>query len=700
MAYVCLRVISACLVPLVFAMAAAAPSSGSGAAVPAGSADEALETSPLRLALDAVSEAEGAKRNRAFQDFRSLLWRSSPEDIRATFVEGDAAELIVLGQAVAEFQSGRADVATRMLESLVADSGDDAVLLLNARINLGTLALYKGEARAAFDIFLDILRMDVLDPDDPDYAVQAHRNALITTANVLGFQKDYDGALGYYAQALELTDREADVVEAARIRTNRANVYMMLGHLNAAVDDYHAALKVVRAEGERFGEANILSNLAMVYEKLQWWDEAISYGEDALAVAQELENVSLMAQANIKLANAYLTAGRLDDARAQALRGLSAARDLESQIEELKAMEIMSHIAAAQGRYVEADDFRDKRQALETEMMQAAQLIETTKLREAFSAERRTLEIETLEAENASQAARLRAQRLTVGGLVGGAVLLVVLLCAVISARRAEASRATLAGQMRERERIAGELHDSLLQSVSGAAMALEAAQGGAGSSKRELDLARGLMRRSLREAREAVWQLRAERSTGHDLHADLRQAFERLSALLGVPGPTLDVRGVPAPMDAPICHALVDVIKEAVANSLEHTRSTPEVILHYHTEGIEAWIRDRGPGFDAAARPPGHWGLTLMRERTQAHGGTLRVESAPDAGTQVRVTLPYHTQGRVKDRVKPGGTGGASGRRLPIPAALRSRMPIRIRFTDVVAGSSPPRSASGGGGG
>jgi signal transduction histidine kinase len=50
--------------------------------------------------------------------------------------------------------------------------------------------------------------------------------------------------------------------------------------------------------------------------------------------------------------------------------------------------------------------------------------------------------------------------------------------------------------------------------------------------------------------------------------------------------------------------------------------------------------VRDDGAGFDQAAAPRGRWGMTTMRERAEAAGGSLDVQSSPGAGTVVRARI------------------------------------------------------------
>jgi signal transduction histidine kinase len=64
-------------------------------------------------------------------------------------------------------------------------------------------------------------------------------------------------------------------------------------------------------------------------------------------------------------------------------------------------------------------------------------------------------------------------------------------------------------------------------------------------------------------------------------------------------------------------------------------------VCLEQRGSELELCIIDDGKGFDPAQAPRGRWGMTTMRERAQAAGGRLAVDSTPGKGTCVRATVP-----------------------------------------------------------
>jgi signal transduction histidine kinase len=110
-----------------------------------------------------------------------------------------------------------------------------------------------------------------------------------------------------------------------------------------------------------------------------------------------------------------------------------------------------------------------------------------------------------------------------------------------------------------------------------------------------------------------------------------------------------LDTDGLGAErLPAEVETALYRVVQEAVHNALKHAGAGRVNVLVERRRGdVTAIVEDDGGGFDADAvlsrPPPGRLGLVGMRERLALVGGTLEVESSPEAGTSVfaRVPLP-----------------------------------------------------------
>ena len=90
---------------------------------------------------------------------------------------------------------------------------------------------------------------------------------------------------------------------------------------------------------------------------------------------------------------------------------------------------------------------------------------------------------------------------------------------------------------------------------------------------------------------------------------------------------------------------AIYRIAQEALHNIVKHARaSTVTVTVAGERGAVTLRIVDDGAGFDPGGSFPGHLGLRSMAERAEKLGGTLAIESAPGAGTTIRVSIPIPT--------------------------------------------------------
>ena len=91
---------------------------------------------------------------------------------------------------------------------------------------------------------------------------------------------------------------------------------------------------------------------------------------------------------------------------------------------------------------------------------------------------------------------------------------------------------------------------------------------------------------------------------------------------------------------------ALTAALREAMVNAVKHGQPSPtspvQVYVEAGADGVEAFVRDRGPGFDPDAVPADRVGVReSIVGRTERHGGTATVKSVPGEGTEVRLRMP-----------------------------------------------------------
>jgi signal transduction histidine kinase len=211
----------------------------------------------------------------------------------------------------------------------------------------------------------------------------------------------------------------------------------------------------------------------------------------------------------------------------------------------------------------------------------------------------------------------------------------------VIEYGRAQADLRRM-GLLEERERIARELHDGIIQSLFAVGMGLQGAAlaAGAGETSERIEGAVEELDRVIRDLRNYIFGLRpgilADRQLDHALRELAEQLRTRSTASIEV-----DVDASLAAQLAARSTDIVQLTREAMSNAARHAQSTLITVrLTRHGRKAELSIEDNGIGFETGDPSPGS-GLINMRERAASLGGTLEVTSKVGQGTRLRITFP-----------------------------------------------------------
>jgi signal transduction histidine kinase/streptogramin lyase len=197
-----------------------------------------------------------------------------------------------------------------------------------------------------------------------------------------------------------------------------------------------------------------------------------------------------------------------------------------------------------------------------------------------------------------------------------------------------------------ERERIARDLHDTLLQSVQGLILRFQAVANdmpGDTPSRQRLESALERADDVLEEGRDSVRILRARDNPG-----DLQQLIREMVA--STLDPSLPVRivveGRPRAANPLAALEIARIGREALFNIARHAKArSVEINLSFGAKQLGLHIRDDGVGIPdeilARGQADGHYGLPGMRERAEELGGSLSIDSTRGAGTDVSFTIP-----------------------------------------------------------
>lgn len=202
----------------------------------------------------------------------------------------------------------------------------------------------------------------------------------------------------------------------------------------------------------------------------------------------------------------------------------------------------------------------------------------------------------------------------------------------------------TIAVQDQQRQLIAYEIHDGLLQYVAGALLQLEALQARVqpDSLAGDLDRVATILRRAVNEGRQLINGIRTPVLDGLGVVAALENLIEEEErAHVTIEFAKSDEIGR---MDSKIEEAVYRICQEALTNIARHSQAKKvRIELGRRDDKLHLEVRDWGVGFTPAGRSNGAvHGLRGMMERARIAGGCCTVESAPGSGTKIAVELPY----------------------------------------------------------
>lgn len=193
-----------------------------------------------------------------------------------------------------------------------------------------------------------------------------------------------------------------------------------------------------------------------------------------------------------------------------------------------------------------------------------------------------------------------------------------------------------------DRERIARDLHDAIIQDLFAVGLSLQAL----GHSIKDdgvhagLDEAVGRLDESIASLRRYIFDLRPPVWTRRNLRLELA---DMVGQLAGPYGADVDVRvsSEAAELAGPVVDDALQMIREALSNALRHSGATSiSVIIEEGADCVLISVADDGDGFDPTAVRKG-FGLDNLRSRADKARGTTTIKTSPGQGTTVRISLP-----------------------------------------------------------
>jgi signal transduction histidine kinase/streptogramin lyase len=211
-----------------------------------------------------------------------------------------------------------------------------------------------------------------------------------------------------------------------------------------------------------------------------------------------------------------------------------------------------------------------------------------------------------------------------------------------------ERMRGRLEERLSERERIARDLHDTLLQGVQGLVFKFQAAAErlpSSDSNRDRLEDALNLADEVLEDGRSRLAGLRGFSSESQELFAALTAVGQSLAADRPIKFHS-ELEGESKVVHPVVREEAYRIGAEALTNSFNHAKaSSIELEIRYGTAALSLLVRDDGVGIEESALAEtdrvGHFGLVGMRERAAKISSRIEIYSRPGAGTEVHLRVP-----------------------------------------------------------
>lgn len=503
-------------------------------------------------------------------------------------------------------QQGRyaASLAYNQQALVLANTGNTRRFRTTAQIQLGTLCARVGDYAAARRYLLDAQR------------VAAHYNypdrtnlALGELGEICRQEHQWDPARRYFARSIAISRQIGEVPYALDKQLSLARLHEDQGQYPAAAAKGLQVLAQAQAARLPLLVPLAQALLARVALRTGQVDAAVAYGHQSRAGSQQARLLAGVGEASAVLAEAYARQRAYAPALA-ALRQYNAAHD------SLTGDNTRRRAALLQFGY---------------ERQQQATQIRLLTQQNRFQAQSRELE-------------RVRAQR-TLIGLAALALLAGGLAGGLFWQYRRRAAQRLTTRDAALRQRLAADLHDdvgSLLTQISLQSDLLREAPAAPEATLARLNRLSDTSRRAARQMADVVWGLHASSATLPEVLVHMRDhAHEVLPpASLAVDFAVTDEVAALTPSVA-VCQTLYLIYKEALHNAVKHARGATQVTISLSQQAGQLCLRvaDNAPGPAPATRPGGR-GLTNMRQRAEAVGGTLRL-SAGAMGFGVEACLP-----------------------------------------------------------
>ena len=548
----------------------------------------------------------------------------------------------------------------------VSHEAGDTLKVASNNANIGLTFFNMGNLREAMDYFLNSL----------GYFEQArHAVGMASTYNNLGMiyseLDDFERALHNYKKALDIRLEINDQFGIGAALTNIGSIYSQMDSIDLAIDYLQQSIRIKDSIHDQYGLTISTSLLGAVYLNENYLDSARTYLERSIDISKNIESRAQEVNAYLIYQGLLIKNGQIAEAIRLNETSLEMAREVGSLKHQSTAYRNLSRAFEMLGNTPSAFEYYKRHIETKDEMVSRDRINQVFQLELEYEREKKASEIALLNRQAEINALEIETQRLLLSRRNSIMVAIVIIFMATLllaylyymqqkskeklklNTALAEVqkriARGAIEAEIKERQRIGEELHDSFGQILSLIKLNLTKVQKmrEMPTEKREqmLDHAVALSNKAFVDLRDISHNMSPIMLKTKGLALSVKDLLDRIDET-GAYQISFEVVDMETSLEPFVEFTLFRSIQELLNNVLNHAQATEITVQMVEDEGdITIMVEDNGKGFDDRILESAQgMGLRNTFSRIKNLNGEMIIDSAPDRGTIITIIVPVES--------------------------------------------------------
>lgn len=469
----------------------------------------------------------------------------------------------------------------------------------------------------------------------------------------------YETALIYHQKAYDYAINSNNPRARYTILVNVAGAHRNLGNTKKSIELHLEAERGIEEAKDYRALALVYSNLASLYSMQDEFDKVLFYFRKSIEIYEELQNIDGLSLVHNNIAQFYignqlLNAENADDVEEELIVAQRYALECNSMSRQLQNFDAYFQFFLVLGNYEKAMNYKLKADSVSDQLF----TLENNKMVEELKTQ---YESEKKEKELFQQESKIRQKNYQL--IISLGILIFIIIGAIENYRKFRFKRKKLQAEIQlkeelaevkiksqvqeERLRISRDLHDNIGSQLTFIISSLDMAQYVAQKEDvkllgKKLNEIKEFSASTIAEFRDTIWALNKENITLKDIELKLTSFISKAKSL--VPNISFQMEFLAKQeleLDSEKGIKVFRILQESVNNAIKHSEAD-KINLSFIDleEAIMIKIEDNGIGMEIDDLERKN-GLVNMEERARKVGGSLKIRSEPNKGTQVCLTIP-----------------------------------------------------------